>query len=106
MRIRKDKAIKVTWDGYLYLSEEQHRQRCESGKPFSKRAIESLKRSFELNGGIMYDGSRGGCIGSPINAWEERRWTSWSVEDMKRMLNEKGFKWEDAGERESIDISF
>lgn len=104
MRIRKRKAIKVTWEGYLYLSEEQHRQRCESGKPLSERTIERLKSSFERYG-ILCDGDRGGCIGSPVNAWEEGRWTDWSVEDMKRMLDEKGFEWEDVGERESIEIS-
>lgn len=104
MKIRKRRTIKVAWEGFLYLSKEQHRQRCESGKPFSERAIKSLERSFELTGGILHDGDRGGCVGNPVNAWEEGRWTDWSVEDMKRMLDEKGFEWEDAGERESIEI--
>ncbi len=49
-------------------------------------------------------GDLGGCKGDPENAWEEHRWTTWSVEDMKNILNEAGLLWKDGEEKEYISV--
>jgi hypothetical protein len=50
------------------------------------------------------DGDFGGCIGSPENSWEERRWTNWSAEDMIRILTEAGIPCERGESQEVIDV--
>lgn len=41
---------------------------------------------------LLSDGDFGGCNGSPVHAWEEHRWTSWTLDDMKAMLDRAGFR--------------
>lgn len=49
-------------------------------------------------------GDLGGCNGVPENAWEEHRWTTWSIEDMKNILNEAGLSWKNGEEVEYISV--
>ena len=105
----KAKSIKVNWESWLYLRQEMNKQRSETGKPLSENSIERMKREFDRfadkNGmKAIMDGSFGGCIGSPIRGWEERRWTSWSLDEMKRMLDEKGLKWAEAEDIEYFPV--
>ena len=78
------------------------------GKHKTESAIKRLKQSFEnfSHNGLyrIYDGDLGGCNGKPENSWEEKRWTSWSCEDMKRILDSAGLPYKDGGEREVINI--
>lgn len=109
MKVRKRRQIKVTWEGWMCLQNEMHKQRSETGKPLSEKAIERMKNAFDDYKNPdgtknVAEGQFGGCVGSPINAWEEGRWTSWSVEDMKRILEENGFEWEDAEDQEYISL--
>ena len=99
------KAIGLSFEAYMFLQEECHRQRSETGKPLSARAIEGLINTFDnfknKDGLKLYsDGDLGGCNGDPLHAWEERRWTSWSVEDVKKMLDKKGLYYKEGYTRE------
>lgn len=94
--IRTVNTIRVPYESYLYLQEEMHRQRSESGKPLSDKYKERLRNTCEIYADKMRplaDGDLGGCNGDPHNAWEEHRWTSWSVKDMTRMLDDQGLPW-------------
>lgn len=103
------KAIATGIDGCIYLKNRQWLER--SGKPLSKKAVEYSKKNFakslvnehwgknykDLVGmKILMDGAFGGCKGNPENGWEEHRWTSWSADDMSRMLDEAGIEWKKA----------
>ena len=104
----KKSTILVPLESYLYLQQKCHEERSETGRPLSEQTIERLKRSFNslsYNGYYrLMDGDLGGCNGSPKNAYEERRWTSWSCEDMKRILSEAGLPCKDGEATETISL--
>ena len=91
----KKKAIRLTLESYLYLQNEGHKQR--SGNDYSEATIEKLTKNYYRykNGITIASGWLGGAIGNPENSYEEGRWTDWSVDDMKKMLDEKGLPYED-----------
>lgn len=102
----KVKAIAVEMDGYLYLQNRSHLERC--GQDFSQITIDRLKNNFNthsLNGFYtLMDKCLGGCNGSPVNAYEERRWTIWSTQQMVKMLEEQGMTWKSVEDVECIEI--
>ena len=95
MKNIKKKAIRLTLESYLYLQNEGHRQRI--GSDYGDATIEKLTKNYYSykNGITIASGWLGGAIGNPENSYEEGRWTDWSVEDMKKMLDEKGLTYED-----------
>ena len=105
-KVRTANTVRVNLDGYLYLQQKCHQERC--GKPISEKGIERLKKNFERFSAqgwkTLMDGDFGGCIGSPENSWEERRWTNWSAEDMIRILTEAGIPCERGESQEVIDV--
>lgn len=104
MKVRKANTILVTWESYLYLQEKEYLERW--GKRRNEKQIQRLRNNFDsfaYNGyKQLMDGDLGGCNGHWENAWEERRWTSWSCEDMKRILNEAGLPYKDGKPTEYI----
>lgn len=54
---------------------------------------------------MLKDGDLGGCVGDWKNGYEEGRWTSWSCEDMKRILIEAELPYKDGEEIEYIAVS-
>lgn len=107
MRTRKVNTILLPLESFLYLQEKGYNERC--GKYRTEKQIERLKRNFEsfaYNGyKRLCDGDLGGCVGNYENAYEERRWTSWSCEDMKRFLNEANLPYKEGKETEIIEVS-
>ena len=107
MREYKVRTVAMPWESWSFLFEEQHRQRCESGREISEKHWGRARREFDRFSRNGYkevgDGDFGGCKGDPRNAWQERRWTSWSIEDMKRMLDEAGLPYGEDGVQERID---
>lgn len=103
---KKKNTIMVTLEAYLYLENKCYEER--SGKNISEKGIKRLKRHFEdlsyQGYKKMFDGDLGGCKGDPLNAWEERRWTSWSASDMARILDEAGLDYKMGEQEEVIDI--
>lgn len=101
----KAKTILVPLESYLYLQNKRHNERSTSGQPLNE---ERLTRNFNrtaCNGyGRLMDGDLGGCIGKPENGYEERRWTSWSCEDMKSILDEAGLQYKDAEDTDYINL--
>lgn len=101
-------SIFIPLESYLYLHEQHIAQR--SGRIMSDKMRQHLVNNFnnfcwKSNG--MYnamDGYLGGAFGPPENSYEEGRWTSWSVQDMKRMLDAAGLPWEDGPVIESISV--
>lgn len=104
--LRKSATVLVPLDSFLFLQDRSYLERC--GKHHSEKHMERLKRNFEqfsYNGyKQIMNGDLGGCKGNPENAWEEHRWTSWSVEDIKRILDEAGLPWELGEEAEYIEL--
>lgn len=107
---RMTNTMLVTWDSWVYLQNKMHEERSVTGKPLSEKSIARLRRGFEVssrNGWRQIcDYDFGGCNGSPVNAWEERRWTSWSVEDMARILDDAGLPHKESDPIEVIDVYF
>lgn len=94
----KSPSILVPFESYLYLREEMHRQRSEraNGRPLLESTVNRLRNQFQTYPDGMrplMDGDLGGCIGSPVNAYEEHRWTSWRISDMTKMLDAAGLPW-------------
>ena len=104
MEVRKSPTILVPLESFLFLQDKVSVERL--GKHHSEKKIERLTNNFEEFSYEGYkqlmNGDLGGCNGKPEKAWEERRWTSWSTEDMKRILNEAGLPWKDGEEQEYI----
>lgn len=105
--ITKDTLL-VTWEGWLYLRTKMHEERSTSDKPISDKYVAKARRSFDRSArdgwGAVDDGSFGGCIGNPVNAWEERRWTSWSIADMKKILDGAKLPYKDGKPVKAIEI--
>ena len=105
--VRKTNTLLLPWESYLYLQRKERKERC--GDCLKDEWIKRLKRGFDdlAKDGHkqIMDGDLGGCIGNPENAWEEGRWTSWTCEDMKRILDEAGLPYKDGDETEYIAIS-
>lgn len=102
----KSKAIRVPLESYLYLQSIMHLQR--SGKPLSNKYIEKLTNMFKSHypkGILLMSGDLGGAVGDPKNSYEEHRWTSWSIEDLKQMLDEKKLSYVDGETVEYFNIS-
>jgi len=74
----------------------------EKGRKMLERNFER----FEKNGAKeIMDYDLGGCRGPVKNGFEEGRWTSWSCEDMKRILDSKGLSYKDGSETEYIAVA-
>lgn len=105
-RVCKSPTLLVPLESYLYLQDRCRFERC--GNHHSEMQRQKLSRNFEqfaYNGKKqLCNGDLGGCNGKPENAWEEGRWTSWSVEDMIRILDEAGLPWERGEETEYIAL--
>ena len=101
-RAVKRHAIKIELDGYLYLQNRLHKERC--GEDLSESHIERLTANFKNHYKtceLTMDGDYGGTTdGTP-----QGKWTSWTVEQMAEMLTEAGIKWTPADDVECIDIS-
>ncbi len=104
--MRKSPALFVPFESYLYLQDKCCLER--SGKHLSKKARQRLTRNFEQ---FAFDGKKklkngdlGGCNGDPENAWEEGRWTSWSVDDIAKILDEAGLPWSKSDDVEYIVV--
>lgn len=93
---RKSPTILVPLESFLYLQEKNYIERC--GEHHSEKAKQGLIRNFEEYSykGMkqLRNGDLGGCNGDPENSWEEGRWTSWSVDDMAKILNEAELPFE------------
>ena len=107
MTIRKLNSILIPWESWWHLENLSYFQRC--GKYHTKKQKERAKRDFEQF--AFYDGMKrtceydlGGATGNPERSWEEGRWTSWSCEDMKKILDEAGLPWEQGDPEERISI--
>ena len=107
MQTKKANTILLPLESYLYLQDKSHLERC--GKHGSEKRIERLKKNFKefsYNGyKQLMDGDLGGCVGNWENGYEEGRWTSWSCEDMKRILDEANLPYKDGKETEYIMVS-
>lgn len=104
--VKKSSTILVPLDSFLCLQDKSFYERC--GKHHNEEQMKRLTRNFEQFAHEGYkqlaNGDLGGCKGDPENAWEEYRWTTWSVEDMKNILNEAGLLWKDGEEKEYISV--
>lgn len=103
---RKSPTLLVPLESYLYLQEKSYSERI--GKSRSDKAKERLIRNFEqfsVDGmKQLMNGDLGGCKGKPENAWEEGRWTSWSVDEMAKILDEAGLPWKKGEDAEYIAV--
>lgn len=100
----KKRAMRVELEGWLYLQDQSSLQR--GGRIHSESWRERMKKHYEWHdkkygGHMLMDGDLGGAIGKPENSYEEGRWTSWSLDQMKKMLDEKGYKYIDI---EDVDV--
>ena len=99
------KSILVPLESYIYLNNKRHEERSTSGKPLNE---ERLVVNFNRNayGGYkrLMDGDYGGCVGKPENGYKEGRWTSWSCDDMKRILDKAGLPYKNGEDVEYIQL--
>lgn len=106
-KVVKRKAIRTNLDGYLFLQmkgNEERRTKPYDRDAFKAHLVKNFNRLYPKGVCTLLDDDIGGCNGNPVNAWEERRWTSWSSAKMGEMLTAEGIWWETAPEQETIDI--
>lgn len=87
MKKAKLNTIKVNKESYMYLQKRHYTERI--GKDLNEKALRRYERSFDnfqYNGyKELYDGDLGGAING--------KWTSWSCNDMKSILDEQGLSY-------------
>lgn len=98
-RTVKRQTMGLSKEAYLYLQDRCRNERI--GGHISDKYREKLERNFDQFAykgyKVYYDGDLGGA--------ENGRWTSWSCDKVKKMLDEQGLAYIDGGEQESIEIS-
>lgn len=102
----KKKTIKVPLESWIYLQDLGHQQRV--GGHLSDKARERLTnlmlKPYNKDGHTLMDGDLGGAVGDPNNSWEEGRWTSWSVDTMKKILDNANLPYTDGEDIECIEL--
>ena len=101
----KKRTLIVPLESVLYLSEECRRQRV--GDHLSDKAKIMIEKNFlkHKDGYQVFDGSFGGAVGDPKNSYEEGRWTSWSIDTVKEMLDKQGLPYQDGEDIDTIDVN-
>lgn len=99
-RTVKRKTMGLSKEAYLYLSERCRKERIgDSLSEHSKERLETNFDNFSYKGYLeYYDGDLGGAVNG--------RWTSWSCDQVKKMLDEQGLGYIEGEEKESIEIGF
>lgn len=104
----KRRTLRVPLESWIYLANEGCRQR--TGHEHTQKFIERLTREYENRykekGKEIIDKDFGGAIGDPKNSYEEGRWTAWTIEDIKAMLDKQGLPYKDGEEIEEINVWF
>lgn len=100
-------CIGLPKESWLYLRERQRVERCGTDRLKELRQKWEAEFTKKLENGFrrVCDGDFGGCIGPIENGWEQGRWTSWTCENMKKMLDEQGLPWVQMDNTEEIAIS-
>ena len=103
MRAKTSRTIWIGKNAYLFLDEEERKQRgC---KPLSndqkEKLWERLKKSPRFRNGQynVYNNSFGGGDGT-----YNGRWRSWPVEEIIRMLEKNGLEYQNGEEMEYIEV--
>lgn len=81
------KALKVNLESYLYLQEQCKLQRL--GEKLTDKQIERYTKNYykQFSGGIyLTSGQLGGA--------KDNKWTSWTIEDMKTLLEKANLQYE------------
>ncbi len=81
------KSLKVDLEGYLYLQEQCRLQRL--GEKLTDNQIKRLTRNYYNNypnGVNLTNGQLGGA--------KDNKWISWTIEDMKNLLDKAGLQYE------------
>lgn len=103
----KKRTLLVPLESLLYLEDQCHLQR--GGHHTTEKTIERLTREMEKphnkNGYMLFDGSFGGAVGDPKNSYEEGRWTSWSIDTVKEMLDKQGLPYQDGEDIDVINVN-
>lgn len=110
MKVHTEKTIAVPFESWFFLQKEEHRQRSERGGQLTEKRWKDMFYSTAdknaASGSVKYikSGDLGGCNGSPVHAWEEHRWTYWTLDDMKAMLDEAGLPYSEGEDIECCDV--
>ena len=104
----KKRSIRVPLESRLYLEDQLHLQRGghHTGENTIKRLTLESQKDYNKNGFLLMDGSLGGAVGDPKNSYEEGRWTSWSIDTMKKMLDQAKLPWYDNEDIDCIEVYF
>lgn len=91
------RVIRTPFESYCYLCVLSYEQR--SGLKADEKVLNRIKNEYNRRsrgkGSYIYvkDGELGGCDGDAKDGLLEKRWTQWSIEDIIRILDEKGLPW-------------
>ena len=98
MKVKRLNVILLPWESYSYLRQKMCYDRL--GKFRTESQMERLKLDFEKcsNDGFkkIMDGDMGGS--------NKGKWTSWSCDDMKVILDEVNLTYLDGGKAEVIKL--
>lgn len=101
MKVKTSHTIWIGENAYLFLSEEERKQRgCKPRSNLQKEKVwERVKKSPRCRNGQynVSNNSFGGGDGT-----YNGRWCSWSVEDIIKMLDKNGFEYRNGEEIEYI----
>lgn len=97
-RTVKRKTIGLSKEAFMYLQDRCRYERC--GDHLSEKFKERLEKSFDQFAYKGYKEYYDGDLGGAVNG----RWTSWSCDQVKKMLDESGLDYIEGEEKESIEI--
>lgn len=110
MKVHTEKSIAVPFESWFFLKKEEYRQRSEHGRQLTEKRWKDVFYSVAdkkgVSGAVKYikSGDFGGCNGSPVHAWEEHRWTYWTLDEIKAMLDKAGLPYSEGEDIEYFDV--
>ena len=103
MTIKTSKTLWVGKGAYFFLNGESRKQRgCKPLTEDQKSKIwERIKNSYRYKNGMVRidDNSFGGGDGTYYG-----KWTSWSIDTISKMLDDKGYKYRNGKQIEYINV--
>lgn len=101
MKEKTRNTLIISKEAYFFLEDESRKQRgCKPlGDEQKERIYRRYVRKTPDGRMIVNDDSLGGGDGT-----YNGKWWSWSVDDLKRMLDEKGFSYEDGETEKYIPV--
>lgn len=99
MKERVVRTLQLPWESYLFL--QNYGYRMSKGKDHSEKFIKRMKAQFD---GSSNKNGYNEVLDFMLGGLKDGKFIYWSIEDLKRLLDENNLTYGDEGETKVIDV--